>query len=318
MGGLHKFMGWDRAILTDSGGYQIFSLAPFCRLNEEGVTFRSHIDGSEHFMTPELAVQLQEVLGSDVIMVLDECSAYGDSFEKIQEAMVRTHRWAERCLKTQKRNDQALFAIVQGGLYPELCHQSASLLTKMGFDGYAIGGLSLGEPKELTLTVVEETAALLPKNKPRYLMGVGSPEDIVEGVARGIDIFDSALPTQVARKGALFTRQGRYNIRNSAYKHVEGPFDPDCDCYACRNFSAGYLHHLFKCREMLAYRLATIHNLSFINRLMQGIRDAITGDTFNIFRENFIAGYEPTDEKVRLSQKKKWLDAQNRKDMNRV
>ena len=318
MGGLHRFMSWDKAILTDSGGYQIFSLARLCNISDKGVVFRSHIDGSQHMITPQSAIQFQESLGADIIMVLDECPSPTHTFAVIKKAMERTHKWAEICHRSQTRNDQALFAIVQGGLYPELRHQSASLLTKMGFDGYAIGGLSLGEPKELTLTVVEETAALLPKNKPRYLMGVGSPEDIVEGVARGIDIFDSALPTQVARKGALFTRQGRYNIRNSAYKHVEGPFDPDCDCYACRNFSAGYLHHLFKCREMLAYRLATVHNLSFINRLMQGIRDAITGDTFNIFRENFIAGYEPTDEKVRLSQKKKWLDAQNRKDMNRV
>jgi queuine tRNA-ribosyltransferase len=187
----------------------------------------------------------------------------------------------------------------------------------MGFAGYAIGGLSLGEPKALTLVMVEETAALLPQDKPRYLMGVGSPEDVVEGVARGIDIFDSALPTQVARKGALFTSQGRYNIRNAAYKQVEAPVDPDCACYTCRNFSAGYLRHLFKCREMLAYRLATIHNLSFMNSLMQRIRDAITSNTFNSFRDDFIAGYEPTDEKVRLAQKKKWLDAQSHKDINR-
>ena len=317
MGGLHRFMSWDRAILTDSGGYQIFSLARLRDISDEGAIFRSHIDGSQHLITPQSAIQFQESLGADIIMVLDECPSPTDTFEVIKKATERTHKWAEICQRSQTRNDQALFAIVQGGLYPELRHRSASLLTSMGFAGYAIGGLSLGEPKALTLAMVEETAALLPQDKPRYLMGVGSPEDVVEGVARGIDIFDSALPTQVARKGALFTRQGRYNIQNSTYKQVEAPVDPDCACYTCRNFSAGYLHHLFKCREMLAYRLATIHNLSFMNSLMQRIRDAITSDTFNSFRESFIAGYNATDEKVRLAQKKKWLDAQSRKDINR-
>ena len=317
MGGLHRFMSWDKAILTDSGGYQIFSLARLRDISDKGAIFRSHIDGSQHLITPQSAIQFQESLGADIIMVLDECPSPTDTFEAIKKATERTHKWAEICQRSQTRNDQALFAIVQGGLYPELRRRSASLLASMGFAGYAIGGLSLGEPKVLTLAMVEETTALLPQDKPRYLMGVGSPEDVVEGVARGIDIFDSALPTQVARKGALFTRQGRYNIRNAAYKQVEAPVDSDCDCYTCRNFSAGYLHHLFKCREMLAYRLATIHNLSFMNSLMQRIRDAITSDTFNRFRDDFIAGYEPTDEKVRLAQKKKWLDAQNRKNINR-
>ncbi|MFC1994968.1 tRNA guanosine(34) transglycosylase Tgt [Chloroflexota bacterium] len=307
MGGLHKFMGWDGAILTDSGGYQIFSLAPFCRLNEEGVTFRSHIDGSEHFMTPELAVQLQEILGADVIMVLDECSAYGESFEKIQRAMVRTHRWAERCLKTKKCNDQALFAIVQGGVFPQLRRQSAEYLTSLDFPGYAIGGLSVGESKEMTLAMIEETVAFLPENKPRYLMGVGSPEDIIEGAARGIDIFDCALPTRVARNGALFTWQGRQNIRNAAFSEMDQPVDPDCACYTCRTFSAAYLHHLFKCEELLAYRLATIHNLSFISNLMHKLRSAILNGTFDAFQENFQANYKPTDAQARFDQKQKWL-----------
>ncbi len=238
LGGLHRFMAWDGAILTDSGGYQVFSLAPFCKISDEGVTFRSHIDGSEHFLTPELAVQYQEALGADVIMALDECSAYGDSQEKVQKAMERTHRWAERCLKAQKRNDQALYAIVQGGIFPELRQDSVNYLTALDFPGYAIGGLSVGEPKDITLALVEQTASLLPENKPRYLMGVGAPEDIVECVARGIDIFDCALPTRVARNGALFTRKGRVNIRRAAYQQNGQPDRP--------RLRLLYLPHLFR------------------------------------------------------------------------
>lgn len=314
MGGLHKFMGWDRAILTDSGGYQIFSLAPLRRVSDEGVVFRSHIDGSQHLITPELAIQLQEALGADIIMVLDECPAYDDSFEKLQVAVRRTYQWAERCQKAQQCRNQALYAIVQGGVFPELRHQSAEYLTSLDFPGYAIGGLSLGEPKKVTLGMIEETVAWLPSNKPRYLMGMGSPEDIVAGVARGIDIFDSALPTRVARNGALFTRLGRVNIRNTAYGQTGQPIDPDCDCYTCRTFSAAYLHHLFNCRELLAYRLATIHNLTFISNLMQKIRGAILDSTFGSFKDEFLASYQPTDERVRLDQKQKWLKS---RDLNR-
>ena len=311
MGGLHKFMAWDGAILTDSGGYQIFSLAPLCQVSGEGVAFRSHIDGSEHFITPELVIQYQEALGADIIMVLDECSAYGDSLEKVQRAMVRTHQWAERCQKAQRRNDQALYAIIQGGFFPQLRRQSGEYLTSLDFAGYAIGGLSVGEPKKVTLAMVEETVALLLEDRPRYLMGIGSPEDIVEGVARGIDIFDSALPTRVARNGALFTWQGRRNIRNAAFGRMDQPIVPDCDCYTCRTFSAAYLHHLFKGEELLAYRLATIHNLNFIHNLMGKIRSAILNGTFNTFKDNFWASYQPTDEQTRFSQKQKWLKSRN-------
>ncbi len=312
MGGLHKFMAWDKAILTDSGGYQIFSLAPLRRVNDEGVTFRSHINGSQHLITPELAIQFQEALGADIIMVLDVCPAHDDSFEKTQAAVRRTHHWAERCQKAQQRRDQALYAIVQGGVFSELRHQSAEYLTSLDFPGYAIGGLSLGEPKKVTLDMIEETVAWLPANKPRYLMGVGSPEDIVEGVARGIDMFDSALPTRVARNGALYTRLGRVNIRRAAYGQMERPVDSDCDCYTCRTFSAAYLHHLFNCRELLAYRLATIHNLTFISHLMHEIRSAIQNGTFSSFKDEFLASYRPTDERVRLDQKQKWLKARDR------
>ena len=307
MGGLHKFMAWDRPILTDSGGYQIFSLAALRRVSDEGVLFRSHIDGSEHFITPELVIQFQEALGADIMMVLDECPAHDDSLKKVQMAMTRTHKWAERCQRAQKRSDQVLYAIVQGGVFPELRHQSAKYLTSLGFAGYAIGGLSIGEPKEMTLAMIEETVTLLPEAKPRYLMGVGSPEDIIEGVARGIDMFDSALPTRVARNGALFTWQGRYNIRNAVYSQMDRPFAPGCDCYTCRTFSAAYLHHLFSCGELLGYRLATIHNLNFIHNLMQKIRNAILDGSFSSFKDSFWTSYQPTNEQTRLDQKQKWL-----------
>jgi queuine tRNA-ribosyltransferase len=311
VGGLHRFMGWERAILTDSGGYQIFSLAPLRQVSDEGVIFRSHIDGSEHHFTPELIIQFQEALGADIIMALDECPAHDDSREKVKQATERTHRWAERCQKAQKRRDQVLYAIVQGGIFPELRRQSAEYLTSLDFSGYAIGGLSLGEPKTVTLAMIEETVALLPENKPRYLMGVGSPEDIIEAVARGCDIFDSALPTRVARNGALFTGEGRRNIRNAAYSQMEPPIFPDCDCYTCRNFSAAYLHHLFNCDELLAYRLATIHNLSFISSLMDKIKGAIKSGTFLSFKNSFLANYQPADEQMRLCQKQKWRERRN-------
>jgi len=312
LGGLHKFMGWDGAILTDSGGYQVFSLAPLCRIEEKGVKFRSHIDGSEHFFTPELAVEHQEKLGADIIMVLDVCTACGDSLEKVQRAMELTHRWAQRCYKAHKNQNQALYAIVQGGVFPELRQRSVEFLTSLDFGGYALGGLSVGEPKKVTFEIVEQTATRLPEDKPRHLMGVGSPEDIVEGVARGIDIFDSALPTRVARNGALFTWEGRCNIRNAIFRRMERPIVSDCSCYTCRTFSAAYMHHLFKAEELLAYRLATVHNLHFIYNLMDKIRKAIIDGTFPRFREEFWSRYQPTDEQVRVSQKQKWLKSKGR------
>jgi queuine tRNA-ribosyltransferase len=307
MGGLHKFMAWDGSILTDSGGYQVFSLSPLCKLTDEGVTFRSHIDGSEHFLTPELAIEYQEGLGSDIMMVLDECSAYGAPREKVAKAMERTHRWAERCLKAHKPNEQYLYAIVQGGVFPELRKQSAEVLSAMDFPGYAVGGLSVGEPKDVMYDILGQTTPYMPEDKPRYLMGVGAPEDLVEGVARGIDIFDCALPTRVARNAALFTPKGRVNVRRAAYSQQEGPIDPSCDCYTCRTFSAAYLSHLFRSEELLALRLATIHNLRFINNLVDNIRNSIISGTFEDFRRNFLSVYKPTDEKVRVEQKTRWL-----------
>jgi queuine tRNA-ribosyltransferase len=223
--------------------------------------------------------------------------------------MELTHRWAERCRKAPKRQKQAMYGIVQGGIFPELRQRSVECLTAMDFDGYAIGGLSIGEPKRVTFEIVAQTAALLPEDKPRYLMGVGSPEDIVEGVMRGIDIFDSALPTRVARNGALFTREGRRNIKNAEFSSMDKPLVADCACYTCRTFSAAYLHHLFKGEELLAYRLATIHNLHFIHNLMAKLRNAIMNDTLSDFREEFWSRYQPTDEQTRVGQKQKWLKA---------
>ena len=309
LGGLHKFMGWNGAILTDSGGYQVFSLAGLRKVNDEGVLFRSHIDGSKHFLSPELVVGYQEALGSDIAMVLDECPSIDAGPGKVREAMQRTHMWAERCKKVHSRTDQALYAIVQGGIYPELRKESAEYLVSLDFPGYAIGGLCIGEPKQVTLDITGQTAALLPENKPRYLMGVGSPEDIVEGTARGIDIFDSALPTRVARNGALFTASGRVNIRNAVYSQMEAPVDTECNCYTCRTFSAAYLHHLFKSRELLAYRLATVHNLTFIANLVSKMRESILIGTFESFHAEFLARYRPTNEQTRIEQKQKWLQA---------
>ncbi|MBM4406464.1 MAG: tRNA guanosine(34) transglycosylase Tgt [Chloroflexi bacterium] len=308
-GGLHRFMGWDGPILTDSGGFQVFSLGHMRKLTEEGATFRSHIDGSEHRLTPELAVAYQEALGSDIAMVLDHCPAYGESPEAIAEATERTHRWAERSLKAQRRGDQALFAIVQGGWSSDLRRESARRLAGMGFPGYAIGGVSVGEPKALAYRAVEDAEPHLPKEKPRYLMGVGSPEDLVQCIARGIDLFDCALPTRVARNGSLFTRQGRVSIRNAKHRDMDAPFDASCDCYACKTFSAAYLHHLFKSDEILYHRLGTIHNLRFILRLMEESRAAILGGTFDAFARAFLDGYKSTDEETRLEQKGKWAAA---------
>ncbi|MFC2050014.1 tRNA guanosine(34) transglycosylase Tgt, partial [Chloroflexota bacterium] len=283
------------------------SLARLCKVTDDGVTFRSHIDGSEHNLTPELVIDFQQKLGADIIMVLDECPAIDAGMEKVREAVDRTSQWAERCRKHHRSPDQLLFGIAQGGIFPELRQQSAKDVTSLDFPGYAIGGLSLGEAKEQTWSMVDETMPFLPQDRPRYLMGIGSPEDIIEGVSKGIDLFDSALPTRVARNGALFTPQGRQNIRKAAYRAQERPVDADCDCYTCRTFSAAYLHHLFKCEELLAYRLATIHNLCFIVRLIRQIESAIRQRTFAALKTDFLSRYQVTDEEVRLAQKQKWL-----------
>ena len=307
LGGLHRFMGWKGAILTDSGGYQVFSLSALSKVTDEGVSFRSHIDGSSHFITPEMAVALQEALGSDIAMVLDEPSPSDAPLPRVREAMERTHRWAERCLKSHTRRGQQLFAIVQGGFSPELRRQSAEYLTSLDFPGYALGGLSLGEPKDVTWDIARTTLEYLPGDKPRYLMGVGSPEDVVEAVSLGVDMMDCVLPTRVARNGALFTRKGRVNIDNAYFREADSPIEDGCDCYTCAHFSAAYVSHLFHAQELLAYRLATIHNLRFMARLMQDIRGSIIDGLFDTFKKQFLSVYRTTNEGVRLEQKQKWV-----------
>ena len=308
LGGLHCFMGWDKPILTDSGGFQVFSLAHIRKISDDGVVFRSHLDGSEHFLSPEKVMEIEEALGADIVMVLDEPVGYPASPEATREAAERTARWAQRCLEAHTRQDQVLFAIVQGGLEPDLRRRSARALVEMGFPGYAIGGLSLGEPKERMWDMVDVTVAELPAHKPRYLMGVGSPEDLVEGVARGIDMFDCSLPTRIARNGALLVPEGRINIRNARYKDQGTPAMEGCDCATCSSFSAAYLHHLFLAQELLAYQLATVHNLRFMVRLMEQVREVIQAGTFAGFREAFLARFQPTEPEVRAEQKAKWLE----------
>jgi len=312
LGGLHRFMAWPHSILTDSGGFQVMSLGHLRKVTEEGVCFRSHIDGSEHFLTPERVVEIEEQLGADIIMAFDECAMQPADYRYTREAMERTHRWAERCLRAHQRGDQALFGIVQGGVYPDLRRESSRFLASLDFPGYGIGGLSVGEPKDQMWAALEEVMPFLPPYRPRYLMGVGSPEDLVEGIARGVDMFDCVLPTRVARNGAFFTANGRCNIRNARFRTQREPLDPHCDCYTCRTFSAAYLHHLFRSEELLAYRLATIHNLRFLVRLVERCREAILKGYFAQFREEFLSSYRPTDQEVRLKQKRKWVESHGR------
>jgi queuine tRNA-ribosyltransferase len=312
-GGLHRFMGWSGPLLTDSGGFQVFSLAHNRKLDDEGVTFKSHIDGSSHRFTPEMVMRVEEQLGADIIMVLDECTPHPSSYEYNKQALARTHAWAERCLRAHVRTDQALFAIVQGSVYDDLRQESARTLSALDFPGYAIGGLSVGEPKEDMHRTLEATVPLLPRDKPRYLMGVGSPEDLVECVARGIDMFDCVLPTRVARNGALLTRDGRLPIKSSRFAGEDRPIEPDCDCYACTHFSLGYLHHLYKAEELLAYRLNSIHNLRFMTHIMAEIRASILARSFNTYREEFLARYKTSDRAAAVKQREMWQVAHGRK-----
>ena len=291
LGGLHGFMGWDGPIMTDSGGFQVFSLARLRAVDVTGVTFRSHLDGSEHLLTPEKAIEIQEKLGADIILCLDECPEPLDYDYNVQ-ALERTHHWAERCKQAHTRHDQALFGIVQGGAFADLRRQSAEFITALDFPGYSIGGLSVGEPKEVMHEMLEATVSLLPEDKPRHLLGVGSPEDIFEGVDRGIDIFDCALPTRIGRNGAVFTRPGRLNLRNARYADDPAPIEEGCDCYTCRYFSRAYLRHLIMAKEILGLRLATLHNLHFMLNLMRQIREAIVAGTFAALKEEFLANYE--------------------------
>jgi len=278
LGGLHRFMSWQGAILTDSGGYQIFSLAPLRQIDEEGVTFRSHIDGSTHRLTPERAVEVQLLLGSDIMMALDECPPYPADYDEVAQATERTYRWAVRCKQAWLQAGEgkgALFGIIQGGVHETLRQQSIEQLTELNLPGYAIGGVSVGEPVELMRAMVEYTAPRLPADRPRYLMGVGTPEDIQHAVACGVDLFDCVLPTRLGRHGAVFTSRGRLNLRNARFAECNEPIDPECDCAVCQRYSLAYIHHLFRAGEMLGYRLASYHNLAFYARWMQTLREAI-------------------------------------------
>lgn len=286
-GGLHSFMHWNRSILTDSGGFQVFSLAKMRKLTEEGVIFQSHIDGSRHMISPETATQIQMQLGSDIAMCFDECTSYPVTREYARESMEMTVRWARRCKEAHVLPEQALFGIVQGSIYPDIRRTCLEQLIDIGFDGYALGSLAVGEPKEEMLVVLETITGQLPESSPRYLMGVGTPQDLVEGVRHGVDMFDCVMPTRNARNGMLFTSRGSIQIKNSCFADDDQPIESDCTCYTCRRFSKAYLRHLFMSRELLAYRLNTLHNLHYYLNLMENIRKAIEDSRFDEWRRDF-------------------------------
>ena len=292
LGGLHGFMQWHQSLLTDSGGFQVFSLGELRKISEEGVKFQSHIDGSRHFISPEKSIEIQEALGADIIMCFDECPPSPGDFSYVEKSLEMTTRWARRCRAAKTREDQALFGIIQGGIFPELRKRSMEQLLEIGFDGYALGGVSVGEEKSRMLEVMSFSAPLFPEDKPRYVMGIGTPEDLIEGIHNGYDMFDCVMPTRNARNGMLFTSFGRVNIKRGEYLDDESPLDPECDCYVCRTFSRAYLRHLFRCGEILSARLNTHHNLHYYLNLMKAARDAISSGRFVAFRKEFYAKRE--------------------------
>jgi queuine tRNA-ribosyltransferase len=312
-GGLHGFMSWSRPILTDSGGFQVFSLALRRKVDSDGVTFRSQLDGSLQRFTPESAIAAQEALGADIIMCFDECAEPLDR-DCSEAALAHTLAWARRCKAAQQRTDQALFGIVQGGVFPDLRQAGARTLADLDFPGYAIGGLSVGETKEQMYRTLELTIPELPLDRPRYLMGVGAPEDILESVARGIDLFDCVLPTRVARNGGLLTHRGRMNLRNARYAADPLPVEPGCGCYACQHFSRAYLRHLFKSGELLGLHLATIHNLHFVLQLAREMREHIAAATFTEFKDRFLAQYRLPDQETRHAQRSRYVQRLREKE----
>jgi queuine tRNA-ribosyltransferase len=296
LGGLHRFMHWEHPLLTDSGGFQVFSLNSLMKVSEEGVEFQSHLDGSRHFITPEKAIAIQEALGADIIMCLDECTPYPASHEEAECSLQRTLKWSRRCRESHQASHQALFGIVQGGMYSDLRRKGVEVLVGIGFDGYALGGLSVGENKEIMARVIAETAPLLPENLPRYVMGLGMPGDMIEAVREGVDMFDCVLPTRNARNGMLFTRSGKMAIKNAKYAEDPSPIEPGCPCYTCRNYSRAYLRHLYFAEEILAFRLNTIHNLHFYLTFMREMRQAIAEDRLDGFIQDFNSMGEPSVE----------------------
>lgn len=295
LGGLHKFMSWKRPIISDSGGYQIFSLSPAVKTSPDGVEFKSPLDGASHFFSPEDVIANQQALGADIIMVLDECSPYPAEYDQILQAVRRTTDWAKRSKEVFEGREQGLFGIVQGGLFPDLRRKSAEEIVEIGFSGYALGGLSVGEPRELMLEAIAQVEPYLPEDKPRYLMGLGDAPSLLDAISLGMDMFDSALPTRVGRNGTAFTSGGRVNIRNAAYRSDGGPLDEKCGCYACRNYSRAYLRHLYVAGEILALRLLTWHNLHFSLSLIKGAREAIEEGDFENYRARFLREYREVE-----------------------
>ena len=290
-GGLHKFMNWDRPILTDSGGFQVFSLGALRKITEEGVEFRSHLDGSRQFISPEVSMEIQEALGSDIMMAFDECCPYPSTYEYTKKSMERTTRWAARCKEAHKTENQGLFGIIQGGFFEDLRKISASDLIQMDFPGYAIGGISVGEPKEEFLKMLRFTTPLMPENKPRYLMGVGTPDYLIEAAISGIDMCDCVLPTRIARHGTAMTSHGKLVVRNATYERDFTPLDSECDCYTCKNYTRAYIRHLLNTKEILGVRLLSIHNLRFLTKLMESVRIEIERDNLLSFKNEFYKKY---------------------------
>lgn len=291
-GELHRFMNWNKGILTDSGGFQVFSLGAMRKITEEGVYFRSFLDGSKQFLSPEISIRAQEDLGSDIAMAFDECIPYPADYEYARKSTERTTRWAKRCIKAHQRTDRGIFGIIQGGMYKDLRKQSAMEISSLPFDGVAVGGLSVGEPHDLMYDILEETIQWMPKGKARYLMGVGTPDCLVEGVARGVDMFDCVFPTRVARNGMAMIHTGRMNMKNKQYERDFRPIEESCGCYTCRNYTRAYIRHLYKSEELLVFRLVTIHNLYFLLQFMRDMREAIVQGNFSEFREHFLEHYK--------------------------
>lgn len=291
-GELHRFMNWNKGILTDSGGFQVFSLGAMRKITEEGVYFRSFLDGSKQFLSPEISIRAQEDLGSDIAMAFDECIPYPADYEYARKSTERTTRWAKRCIKAHQRTDRGIFGIIQGGIYKDLRKQSAMEISSLPFDGMAVGGLSVGEPHDLMYDILEETIQWMPKGKARYLMGVGTPDCLVEGVARGVDMFDCVFPTRVARNGMAMIHTGRMNMKNKQYERDFRPIEESCGCYTCRNYTRAYIRHLYKSEELLVFRLVTIHNLYFLLQFMRDMREAIVQGNFSEFREHFMEHYK--------------------------